>query len=70
MSSTDWSCKNKAELREKFVEEYGDLIDEIEMYKHHLDDQQRILCSSYEYGKVMRDLAGQNRTIRIYKINI
>ena len=43
----------KVKSREIFREEYGDLINEIEMYKHHLAEGRMILCSSYEYGKVM-----------------
>ena len=52
----DCSCDNKVKSAELFREEYGDLINEIKMYKYHFDKKRNIPCSSCEYGKVMWEL--------------
>ena len=63
------SCKDNFKPREVFTEEYGDLINEIEMYKHDLDEGQKILCSSSKCGKGMSYLTEHKSTIRIYQLN-
>ena len=44
--------QGKSKPAEIFKEEYGDLINEIEMSKHYLHEEWKSLCSSYEYGKI------------------
>ena len=58
----DCSCDDKVKSAELFREKYGDLINEIKMYKHYLDDVQKILCSSCEYGKDMWELTVHKST--------
>ena len=63
------SCEDKVEPREILAEESENLINEIEMYKHHLVEERNILCSSYEYLKVMWRLTRHKSTGRIYQLN-
>ena len=50
----DCSCEDEVKPAKMFIEENGDLINETDMYKHHLDDRQKIRCSSY--GKYWKKL--------------
>ena len=52
----DCSCEDEVKPAKIFIEENGDLINENDMYKHHLDDRQKIPCSSWKYGKIMWNL--------------
>ena len=63
------SCRDKVKRTEIFTKEYGDLINEIEMYKHHLDKGRKILCSPYQYGKIMWKLIAHKSTARTYQLN-
>ena len=48
-----FSCDDKVKSAELLRVEYGDLINEIKMYKHHLDQEPKIPHSSCEHEKVM-----------------
>ena len=49
----NYSCKDVVKPGKIFREEYLGLINAIEMYKHHLDEGQKISCSLCEYGAVI-----------------
>ena len=49
----DYSCDDEVKFEELFREEDRDLINEIKMYKHYLDEGWKIICSLCEYGKNM-----------------
>ena len=47
------SGKDEVERAEIFREKYGRLINETEMRKRHLNEGQKIPCSSCVYGKLI-----------------
>lgn len=58
------SCDDQVKSEELFREECRELINNIQMYRHHLDDEWKIPCYSCGSGKFMREFIVHKNTGR------